>query len=79
MLLEYRQSLPDYAERIIALDAAREHQALRRLLHQIKGTSACFGLMEISALAQQAEQQLKNGGDANDSLSRLTAALQHAG
>ena len=79
LLLEYRQSLPDYAERIIALDAAKEHQALRRLLHQIKGTSACFGLMEISALAQQAEQLLKNNEDANDSLSRLTAALQQAG
>ncbi|WP_430455438.1 ATP-binding protein [Rheinheimera sp.] len=79
LLQEYRQSLPDYVPRIQQLDAAKEHQALRRLLHQIKGTSACFGLVEISALAQQAEQLLKNNDDANDSLSRLTAALQQAG
>ncbi|WP_208931167.1 ATP-binding protein [Rheinheimera sp. F8] len=78
LLLEYRQTLPEYAGRIRQLAAANDQQALRRLLHQIKGTSACFGLMEVSALALQAEQLLKNTGAATDSLGQLIKVLQQA-
>ncbi len=79
LLLEYRQTLPEHAARIRQLAAANDQQALRRLLHQIKGTSACFGLTEVSALALQAEQLLKNTGTATDSLEQLITVLQQAG
>lgn len=79
LLQEYRQTLPEHAARIRQLAAANDQQALRRLLHQIKGTSACFGLTEVSALALQAEQLLKNTGTATDSLEQLITVLQQAG
>ena len=59
--IEYRQSLPHDAAKLQQLWAAMDWPALKTLLHKIKGTSACFGLHDISAQADRLGQQLKTG------------------
>jgi signal transduction histidine kinase/DNA-binding response OmpR family regulator len=60
LLQEYRQSLPAFADNISLLLEQQQLEKLARLLHQLKGTSACFGLMDISASAQNALQAIKS-------------------
>lgn len=78
LLLEYRQSLPAYADQIGQLVAHQELATLSRLLHQIKGTSACFGLTDISDAAQRANQAVKSGTLDTSALRQLTRLLQQA-
>lgn len=79
LLVEYRQSLPAYVEKIEKLITQQELDKLQRLLHQIKGTSACFGLTEISESAQIALQALKTGSLDSAAIAQLQNQLSAAG
>lgn len=59
LLQEYKQTLPAFADDISRLLEQQQIEKLARLLHQIKGTSACFGLLTISEAAQTAMQAIK--------------------
>jgi signal transduction histidine kinase len=76
--IEYRQSLPGDAATLTQLWSAADWPAVQTLLHKIKGTSACFGLNEISEQAKRLGQQLKQGdiseAELRDLLDKLTAA-----
>ncbi len=76
LLEEYRQSLPLLASQLEQLCAPADLSALTRLLHQIKGTSACFGLTDISTLAQQAAQQLRQQDTIPQAFPALLIALR---
>ncbi len=76
LLEEYRQSLPLLADQLEQLGVKEAHSELARLLHQIKGTSACFGLTGISALAHQAAQELRQQEAVPPTLSALIMALR---
>jgi len=75
---EYRQTLPSYAAQIQQLYQDRQLEALSRLLHQIKGTSACFGLTQISSAAQAAQQAIKTGTIDTDTLNLVLTQLLNA-
>ncbi len=77
LLHDYRQSLSAQAVTLQQLYQSGDRPGTARLLHQIKGTSACFGLQQISTLAQQAAQQLKQAPTAN-AINLLVSALQQA-
>jgi signal transduction histidine kinase/DNA-binding response OmpR family regulator len=79
LLVEYRESLPAYVEKIDKLITQQELDKLQRLLHQIKGTSACFGLTEISESAHRALQALKTGSLDQVAISQLQNHLSDAG
>ena len=78
LLQEYRRSLPSHAETIQRLMNTQELDKLNRLLHQIKGTTACFGLDDISALAAAAHGALKAGTLDEELLGELTDKLYTA-
>ncbi len=78
LLDEYRQSLPPLADQLEQLCEQADLTGLGRLLHQIKGTSACFGLTTISTLAQQANQDLRQLGAIPASIQPLLIALRSA-
>lgn len=78
LTLEYRQSLPGDAAKLAYLWAAADWPAVQTLLHKIKGTSACFGLEQISAQAQVLALQLKKGDYSEQELSLLLQRLQEA-
>ena len=78
LLDEYRQSLTPLADQLEQLCGQADLTGLGRLLHQIKGTSACFGLTTISTLAQQANQDLRQLGAIPASIQPLLIALRSA-
>lgn len=78
LLDEYRQGLPQLAQQLEQLCEQADLTGLGRLLHQIKGTSACFGLSTISTLAQQANQDLRQLGAIPASIQPLLMALRSA-
>lgn len=73
--LEYRQSLPGDATKLRQLWVAADWPAVQSLLHKIKGTSACFGLNDLSAQAHLLGQQLKQGDRSEAQLSILLHQL----
>ena len=73
--IEYRQSLPDDAAKLSQLWTAADWPAVQKLLHKIKGTSACFGFHEISTQANILSQQLKNELPAEQELKALLQTL----
>ncbi|MFN6972489.1 MAG: response regulator, partial [Rheinheimera sp.] len=77
--IEYRQSLPADAAKLANLWAAADWPAVQTLLHKIKGTSACFGLQQISDQAHILAQQLKNGHGSDQELNILLQKLNDAG
>jgi CheY-like chemotaxis protein len=78
LINEYRQTLPGYATQIQLLYQEAKLAELGRLLHQIKGTSACFGLTELSSAAQAAQQAIKTGAFDMDTLNHLLTQLLSA-
>lgn len=72
LLAQYRNSLPAMQQRL----QQAQLDELRLLAHQIKGTSACFGLQELSAAAALLQQQLSAGTDHQQALQALQAQLQ---
>jgi len=76
--LEYRQSLPGDAARLSQLWSVADWPSVQQLLHKIKGTSACFGLDDISHSASLLAQQLKKGEATIDDLDKLVDQLHAA-
>lgn len=76
LLQEYRQSLPLLADQLDQLRKQTDLAGLRRLCHQIKGTSACFGLSAISTLAHQAGQDLHQHAAVSEPLLQLIRELR---
>ncbi len=57
----YLNSLQNLPGEISSLVKAADQDGIIRLLHKVKGTSACFGLTEISNAANDAQRDLKTG------------------
>ena len=77
--LEYRQSLPEQAAQLRTLSAQADWPAVKLLLHKIKGTSACFGLNQISQQADKANRQLQQNLTLSNELLLLIELLAEAG
>ena len=60
--LSYLGSLPELIRQLHQAEQTEDLRQLSLLLHKTKGTAACFGLLELSQAAGQAEQQLKQQG-----------------
>jgi signal transduction histidine kinase/DNA-binding NarL/FixJ family response regulator len=69
---EYRQSFALLQDKLMQADISQ----LTQLAHQIKGTSACFGMMAISAAALQLQQQAKAGAPHQQALDALLTLLK---
>ncbi len=54
----YRDTLPAVAQELEQLMQLQDPGSTAALLHRIKGTSACFGFSQISALAAETERAL---------------------
>lgn len=78
LLLEYRQSLPAQAEQLAVMLTQSDWPAIQLLLHKIKGTSACFGLDQLSQQAATSAQQLKMPTPDLQALTELIALLKAA-
>lgn len=72
----YRDSLPNVAQELEQLMQLREPSSTAALLHRIKGTSACFGFSQISALAATTEQALKENHWPAEQLNELLLQMR---
>lgn len=72
LALEYRQSFAELSDKLVRADP----EQLLRLAHQIKGTSACFGMTAISTAALQLQHQLKTKTPHQQALQALVQLLQ---
>lgn len=72
---DYLESLRAIPDELNLLAATSEHKQVVMLFHKIKGTSACLGLHDVSATAQQAEAALRDGGNLNQVCNEFNARL----
>lgn len=78
LIIEYKQSLAAQVFALQNMVNQQHYEQLKRELHKIKGTSACFGLTEIAEAARIAEDNLKQGEQGPELLLPLTVLLQHS-
>ena len=62
ILAKFVARLPDNVEKVRSLLDSQELEALRRIVHDLKGAGGGYGFPEITEVAAQAEAAIKNGG-----------------
>lgn len=62
LLTDYVANLQQYAADLRRLLAAKDTDAVARLLHQLKGSGRSYGYPKITELAASAEAPLRTGG-----------------
>jgi signal transduction histidine kinase/DNA-binding response OmpR family regulator len=63
LIQQYVQDLPGHVSKMTTLLESQQLDALKRVVHQLKGSGGGYGFTQITELAAQTEQSIKAGQD----------------